>query len=126
MLIFSQKADDNLASLVKAVDEVRAAGLYRQLWQSFAILTPIGFAAVIAVMVLPKLGIRGGWPELKGGDAAALVGGMGTALMILATLAAEGARKSLDVCADHITDGVNVRGIGLIVGIDLEPLAVIG
>jgi hypothetical protein len=71
----------------------------------FAIVTPLGFAAVIAVMVLPKLGIRGGWPELKGGDAAALVGGMGTALMILATLAAEGARKSLDVCADHITDG---------------------
>ena len=70
----------------------------------FAILTPLGFAAVIAVMVLPKLGIRG-LPELKGGDAAALVGGMGAALMILATLAAEGARKSLDVCADHITDG---------------------
>lgn len=70
----------------------------------FAILTPLGFAVVIALMVLPKLGVRG-LPELKGGDAAALVGGMGTALMILATIAAEGARKSLDVCADHITDG---------------------
>jgi hypothetical protein len=70
----------------------------------FAILTPLGFAAVIAVMVLPKLGVAG-LPELKGGDAAALVGGMGAALMILATLAAEGPRKSLDVCADHITDG---------------------
>src|SRR5246127_3575595 len=46
----------------------------------FAILTPVGFAAVIAVMVLPKLGITSGLPELKGGDAAALVGGMGTAL----------------------------------------------
>ncbi len=71
----------------------------------FAILTPVGFAAVIAVMVLPKLGVGAGLPELKGGDAAALVGGMGAALMILATLAAEGPRKSLDVCADHITDG---------------------
>jgi hypothetical protein len=71
----------------------------------FAILTPLGFAAVIAVMVLPKLGVPVGWPALKGGDAAALVGGMGTVLMILATLAAEGPRKSLDVCADHITDG---------------------
>ena len=70
----------------------------------FAILTPLGFAAVIAVMVLPKMGV-GGLPELKGGDAAALVGGMGAALMILATLAAEGPRRSLDVCADHITDG---------------------
>jgi len=70
----------------------------------FAMLTPFGFATVIAVMLLPKLGI-GGMPELKGGDAAALVGGMGAALMILATLAAEGPRRSLDVCADHITDG---------------------
>lgn len=72
----------------------------------FAILTPLGFALVIAVMVLPKLGFHGsGLPELKGGDAAALVGGMGTALMILATFAAQGAHRSLDVCADHITDG---------------------
>ncbi|MEH2479868.1 hypothetical protein V1282_003225 [Nitrobacteraceae bacterium AZCC 2146] len=71
----------------------------------FAILTPVGFAAVIAVMVLPKLSAGAGLPELKGGDAAALVGGMGAALMILATIAAEGPRKSLDVCADHITDG---------------------
>jgi hypothetical protein len=71
----------------------------------FAILTPVGFLGVIAVMVLPKLGAGHGLPELKGGDAAALVGGMGAALMILATLAAEGPRKSLDVCADHITDG---------------------
>jgi hypothetical protein len=30
---------------------------------------------------------------------------MGAALMILATLAAEGPRRSLDVCAGHITDG---------------------
>jgi hypothetical protein len=71
----------------------------------FAILTPLGFLAVIAVMVLPKLGAGRGLPDLKGGDAAALVGGMGAALMILATLAAEGPRRSLDVCADHITDG---------------------
>ena len=69
----------------------------------FAILTPLGFAAVIAVMVLPRLGF--GVADLKGGDAAALVGGMGAALMILATLAGEGGRKALDICADHITDG---------------------
>jgi hypothetical protein len=78
---------------------------FRSGWSKlFAILTPVGFAAVIALMVLPKLGV-GGLAELKGGDAAALVGGMGAALMILATLAAEGPRRSLDVCADHITDG---------------------
>ena len=81
-------------------------GKRRAYWSKFfAILTPLGFLAVIAVMVLPKLGAGSGLPELKGGDAAALVGGMGAALMIMATLAAEGPRKSLDVCADHITDG---------------------
>ncbi|SHK49443.1 hypothetical protein SAMN05444159_3397 [Bradyrhizobium lablabi] len=81
-------------------------GKRRAYWSKFfAILTPLGFLAVIAVMVLPKLGAGRGLPGLKGGDAAALVGGMGAALMILATLAAEGPRKSLDVCADHITDG---------------------
>ena len=43
--------------------------------------------------------------ELKGGDAAALVGGVAAVLMMLATLAAEGPRKMLDVCPEHITDG---------------------
>jgi hypothetical protein len=86
--------------------EVPFTGKRRAYWSKlFAILTPLGFLAVIAVMVLPKFGAGRGLPELKGGDAAALVGGMGAALMILATLAAEGARRSLDVCADHITDG---------------------
>jgi hypothetical protein len=82
-------------------------GKRRAYWSKFfAVLTPLGFLAVIAVMILPKLGVGGSLlPELKGGDAAALVGGMGAALMILATLAAEGPRRSLDVCADHITDG---------------------
>lgn len=92
--------DDKLRHHLPLIEKRRAG------WSKlFAALTPLGFAAVIAVMVLPKLGVHGLFPELKGGDAAALVGGMGAALMILATFAAEGARKSLDVCADHITDG---------------------
>jgi len=87
------------AQAVLTADDQRRAG-----WSKlFAILTPLGFAAVIAIMVLPKLGL--GLPELKGGEAAALVGGMGAALMILATFAADGFRKSLDACADHVTDG---------------------
>src|ERR1700681_4868238 len=66
-------------------------GKRRAYWSKFfAILTPLGFAAVIAVMILPKMGAGLGLPELKGGDAAALVGGIGGALMILATVAAEG------------------------------------
>ncbi|CAN7735166.1 hypothetical protein D9M68_60310 [compost metagenome] len=69
----------------------------------FAIVTPIAFLAVVAVMVLPKLGT--GVQDLKGGDAAALVGGVAAVLMMLATLAAEGPRRMLDVCPEHITDG---------------------
>jgi hypothetical protein len=79
--------------------ELRRAG-----WSKlFAILVPIGFGLVIAIMVLPRLGAK--LPELKGGDAAALVGGMGAALMMFATFAAVGWRKGFDACADHITDG---------------------
>jgi len=69
----------------------------------FAIVTPIAFLAVVAVMVLPKL--ASGLQDLKGGDAAALVGGVAAVLMMLATLAAEGPRRMLDVCPEHITDG---------------------
>ncbi|MDQ0140796.1 hypothetical protein [Cupriavidus necator] len=69
----------------------------------FAIVTPLAFLAVVAVMVLPKLGA--GVHDLKGGDAAALVGGVAAVLMMLATLAAEGPRRMLDVCPEHITDG---------------------
>src|SRR5213075_2893441 len=64
---------------------------------------PLAFLAVIATMVMPK--VVPSLPELKGGAAATLVGGMAAMLMILATLAAEGPRKMLDVSADHITDG---------------------
>ncbi|WP_434034510.1 hypothetical protein [Cupriavidus sp. a3] len=69
----------------------------------FAIVTPVAFLAVVAVMVLPKLGT--GVQDLKGGDAAALIGGVAAVLMMLATLAAEGPRRMLDVCPEHITDG---------------------
>ncbi|MGO4333183.1 hypothetical protein AB4Z48_40195 [Cupriavidus sp. 2TAF22] len=78
--------------------------LRRVKWSKcFAIVTPLAFLAVVAVMVLPKMGA--GLHDLKGGDAAALVGGVAALLMMLATLAAEGPRKMLDVCPEHITDG---------------------
>lgn len=81
-----------------------ASGARRVLWSKvFAIVTPLAFLAVIATMVLPKL--TPSMPELKGGAAATLVGGMAAALMMLATLASEGPRKMLDASADHITDG---------------------
>jgi len=69
----------------------------------FAVLTPLTFMGVIVLMAAP--GLLGGMAELRGGDAAALVGGVAFVLMMLATLAAEGPRHMLDVCPDHVTDG---------------------
>lgn len=69
----------------------------------FAVVTPLAFLGVIAVMVLPRL--FPALPALRGGDAAALVGGVAFVVMMLVTLAAEGPRKMLDVCPEHVTDG---------------------
>lgn len=70
----------------------------------FAVVTPLAFLAVVLVMVLPKMGT--GLPDLKGGDAAALVGGVAALLMLLVTLVSVGPRRMLDVCPDHVTDGL--------------------
>ncbi|WP_149540204.1 hypothetical protein [Siccirubricoccus phaeus] len=69
----------------------------------FASLTPIVFFLVVLCMVLPKL--VPGLPELRGGDAAALVGGSALLLMLLASFAADGAGV-LDSAADHVVDGL--------------------
>jgi hypothetical protein len=70
----------------------------------FAIVTPLAFLAVVLVMVLPKMGT--GLPDLKGSDAAALVGGVAALLMMLVTLVSVGPRRMLDVCPEHVTDGL--------------------
>ena len=87
------------------IEKTLGAGEERRIFWSkvFAIVTPLAFLVVIGTMVAPK--IVSTLPDLKGGAAATLVGGMAAMLMILATLAAEGPRKMLDVSADHITDG---------------------
>lgn len=69
----------------------------------FAVVTPLTFLGVIGVMMLPR--IFPSLPALRGGEAAALVGGVAVVLMMLVTWSAEGARKMLDVCPEHITDG---------------------
>ena len=69
----------------------------------FAVVTPLAFLLVILVMLGPKF--IAGAPDLKGGDAAMLIGGVAALLMIWATTAAQGFRKMLDGAADHVTDG---------------------
>jgi hypothetical protein len=83
--------------------ELEVVDLAHQRWSAiFAVVTPLAFLVVIVLMVLSKLGYT---QDLKGGDAAALVGGVAAVLMICATLAADGLRKALDTSADHVIQG---------------------
>ena len=68
-----------------------------------AVLTPIVFGALILFMLAPKL--IAGLPALKGGDAAALVGGTAALLMLVAAFAGDG-RQAMHTAADHIVDGL--------------------
>lgn len=75
----------------------------REAWSKFfAIATPLAFLCVIVVMVMSKLGYG---RDLKGGDAAALVGGVAAVLMICAAAAANPMRQFLESSADHVTEG---------------------
>ncbi|WP_424813050.1 hypothetical protein [Roseococcus sp. YIM B11640] len=81
-----------------------------------AILTPAVFGLLILFMLAPKL--IPGMPELKGGDAAALVGGTAALLMLVATFAADGG-KAMHTTADHIIDGLvfSFRAMGTVLPI---------
>lgn len=68
-----------------------------------AVLTPLAFIGVIGIMIVPRF--VPGLPVLRGGDAAGLVGGVAFILMMIATYLAEGPRRMLDACPDHMTDG---------------------
>lgn len=68
-----------------------------------AIVTPIAFLLTIGIMLVPRF--IPGLPQLQGGDAAGLVGGVAFLIMMLATYFAEGAKKMFDVCPEHLTDG---------------------
>jgi len=92
-----------LTSDAQVTAELSEVDVKRRGWSKFfAIVTPIAFLCVIAVMVMSKLGIG---HELKGGDAAALVGGVAAVLMICACFVTDNLRKFLDSSADHVTDG---------------------
>jgi hypothetical protein len=88
------------AQIDKALSSIPGS---REKWSKiFAVVTPLAFLGVIVVMVLAKLGIG---HDLKGGDAAALVGGVAAVLMICASFVTDDLRKFLDVSADHVTEG---------------------
>ena len=92
-----------LVSDAQVQAELSTVEMRRQRWSKFfAVVTPLAFLGVIVLMVLSKLGYG---HELKGGDAAALVGGVAALLMICASFVTDDLRRFLDVSADHVTDG---------------------
>ena len=83
----------------------------------FAIAVPLAYLALIGYLVysLGKEGTDGG---LKGGDAAALVGGIAAITIFLAALA-EGRRTFLERSAEHVVDGLvfSFKAMGVVLPI---------
>ncbi len=96
-------------SLAAAVPVARRGGV-------LAVVTPLVFLLVVGVMLAPKF--IAGLPELKGGDAAALVGGTAALMMLVACFAADGPR-AMHSAADHIIDGLvfSFRAMGTVLPI---------
>lgn len=69
----------------------------------FAVVVPLAYLVLVAYMVLAK--VSDSVPDLKGGDAAALVGGIATLLLFFAAFA-KGGRKALETSASHVVDGL--------------------
>lgn len=95
--------DNDLGTNAEIEAELRKTKNLQSASKLFALVTPVAFVLVILVMISPKF--ISGAPDLKGGDAAMLIGGVAALLMIWASTAAVGFRKMLDVAADHLTDG---------------------
>ncbi len=84
--------------------------------KSFAVIVPLALIGLVGYMMLGKF--TGLVPEVVGGDAAALVGGVAAALLLSATIAKDG-RSSLERCADHVVDGLvfAMRAMGIVIPI---------
>ncbi|MEU5988462.1 hypothetical protein ABZ806_05770 [Spirillospora sp. NPDC047418] len=84
--------------------------------KAFATIVPLALIGLVCYMMLGKF--TGLVPEVVGGDAAALVGGVATALLLSATISKDG-RGSLERCADHIVDGLvfAMKAMGIVIPI---------
>jgi hypothetical protein len=69
----------------------------------FAIGVPLAYLAMVVYLIVSK--VSDSVPDLKGGEAAALVGGIATLLLFLAAMAKDGVR-CLETSASHVVDGL--------------------
>lgn len=83
----------------------------------FAILVPLAYLALIGYLVF-SLKNAGSEDSLKGGDAAALVGGIAALTIFLASFA-ESRKNFLERSAEHVTDGLvfAFRAMGVVLPI---------
>jgi hypothetical protein len=81
---------------------------------AFAVIVPLAYLALVSYMVVAK--VSDSVPDLKGGDAAALVGGIATLLLFFAAFA-KGGRKSLETSASHVVDGLFAKAMGVVLPI---------
>jgi hypothetical protein len=96
-------SQEPLVSDAQVSQKLSMIGQKRIGWSKFfAIATPLAFLCVIVLMMMSKMGYG---HDLKGGEAAALVGGVAALLMVCAAFATDGLRKALDTSADHVTEG---------------------
>lgn len=84
--------------------------------KAFAAIIPLALVGLVGYMLLGKF--TDAVPEVVGGDAAALVGGVTVALLLAAAVARD-AGHALQACADHIVDGLvfAVRAMGVVIPI---------
>ena len=84
--------------------------------KAFAAIVPLALLGLVGYLMLGKFTDL--VPEVVGGDAAALVGGVSTVLMLAAAIA-HNARGSLEQCADHIVEGLvfSMKAMGVVIPI---------
>jgi hypothetical protein len=83
----------------------------------FAVAVPVVFGIMIVYMALGKFTTL--VPEVQGGSAAALVGGVAAVLVIIAVVALDGPAKALTTCGEHLVDGLvfAFRAMGVVLPI---------
>ena len=90
---------------IPGADQVDESDQPRKMWSAkvFALLVPLVYLGLIVYLMLGKFTSL--VPPLKGGDAAALVGGL-AAVLLFAASATTHKRNFLDSASEHVVDGL--------------------
>jgi hypothetical protein len=90
---------------ITEADQIDDSGSTRKMWSAkiFALLVPLVYLGLIVYLMLGKFTSL--VPPLRGGDAAALVGGL-AAVLLFAASATTHKRNFLDSTSEHVVDGL--------------------